>query len=147
MGTIITDVEKDFFSHYPKEREIVKPFLSGFDVTWANHRKAYGSILSVFFLKPEPHMESSFGFESEILTIYSHYDSLEPRTIQAIDKFLSDEPAKGRIDTMTVFIISESKNPVAWIHQYATANRESRLLAGFEANKLREQKNDPWLVR
>ena len=126
---------------------VLKPFVQNFDVTWARRRRAFGSELSVYFLKPEPHMGRAFGFESEILAVYSQYDALQPRTFQAIEQFLSDEPARGRVDTMITFIISEAADPVSWVKQYMTSNPESRIVAAFEADALREQAGDSWTVR
>ena len=134
-------------ARYPDEESLLRPFLPNFDVTWARRRRAFGSELSVYFLKPEKHMERAFGFESEILAVYSQYDTLEPRTFQAIENFLSDEPARGRVDTMVSFLISETPEPASWVKQYMTANPESRLVAAFPAARLREYEGDAWFVR
>ena len=118
MGRIVPEVKTGHLTRYPDEESILRPFVQNFDVTWASRRHAFGSDLSVYFLKPEKHMERAFGFESEILAVYSQYDALQPRTLQAIDKFLSDEPARGRVDTMITFLISEAAEPASWVKQY-----------------------------
>ena len=140
-------LRRGHLAKHPEEESILKPFVQNFDVTWAARRRAFGSELSVYFLKPEPHMERAFGFESEILAVYSQYDALQPRTFQAIELFLSDNPAKGRVDTMIAFIISEAAEPVSWVKQYMTANPESRIVAAFPAKRLKEYGGDPWTVR
>ena len=147
MGTVLPEVKAAYLSKYPEEDEILKPFTHSFDITWASRRRVFGSELSVYLLKPERHMERAFGFETELLAVYSPYDSLEPRTFKAIDLFLTEEPAKGRVDTMTTFLISEAAEPVSQVKQYMTANPESRLTAAFPATKLRESGGDSWLVR
>lgn len=147
MGRIVPEVITGHLVKYPDEELVLKPFVQSFDVTWARRRRAFGSELSVYFLKPEPHMERAFGFESEILAVYSQYDELQPRTFQAIEQFLSDEPARGRVDTMITFIISEAADPVSWVKQYMSSNPESRLVAAFPADTLREHKGDSWMVR
>lgn len=147
MGRIVTDVSTGHLIKYPEEELLLRPFVQNFDVTWARRRRAFGSELSVYFLKPESHMGQAFGFESEILLVYSHYDELQPRTLQAIEQFLSDEPARGRVDTMITFLISEDAEPVSWVKQYMTSNPDSRLVAAFSAKALREQRGDSWIVR
>ena len=147
MGSIVTEVTTGHLRKYPDEESILRPFVHNFDVTWAARRRAFGSDLSVYFLKPERHMERAFGFESEILAVYSQYDVLQPRTLQAIEQFLSERPAKGRVDTMTTFLISEAAEPVSWVKQYMSANPESRLVATFPANRLREYGGHAWTVR
>ena len=147
MGRIVADVSTGHLVNYPEEELLLRPFVQNFDVTWARRRRAFGSELSVYFLKPEPHMEQAFGFESEILLVYSQYDELQPRTLQAIEQFLSDEPARGRVDTMITFLISEDAEPVSWVKQYMTSNPDSRLVAAFSATTLREHRGDSWTVR
>ena len=147
MGRIVPEVTSGHLNQHPDEESILRPFVQNFDVTWARKRRAFGSELSVYFLKPEKHMERAFGFESEILAVYSQYDALEPRTFQAIEQFLSDEPARGRVDTMIVFLISEAAEPVSWVKQYMTANPDSRLVAAFPAKKLRQPGGDSWGIR
>ena len=147
MGSIVPEVMTGHLTQYSSEGLILRPFLQNFDVTWASRRRAFGSELSVYFLKPERHMERAFGFESEILAVYSQYDVLQPRTYQAIEQFLSDKPARGRVDTMITFLISEAAEPASWVKQYMTANPESRLVAAFPAKRLRDHGGDSWTVR
>ena len=147
MGQYVSEVRTGHFATHPDEESLLRAFLENFDVTWASKRRAFGSDLSVYFLKPEPHMERAFGFASEILAVYSPYDELEPRTMQAIERFVSEEPARGRVDTMIAFLISEADDPVSWIKQYMTSHPESRLVAAFKADTLRERRERSWLVR
>ena len=147
MARIAPEVERGHLEAHADERVLLRPFLENFDVTWAKRRRAFGSELSVYFLKPAVHMERAFGFESEILTVYSQYDELQPRTLQAIERFLSDAPARGRVDTMIAFLISEESDPVGWIRQYMASNPESRLVVGFSAGALRGHDDHSWTVR
>lgn len=147
MGIIVPEVRTAHLTKHPDEEDILRPFLQNFDVTWARRRRAFGSELSVYFLKPERHMERAFGFESEIILVYSHYDALQPRTFRALEQFMSDEPARGRVDTMTAFLVSEATEPESWVRQYLSAHPESRLVAVFAAKTLRDSEGDSWLVR
>ena len=147
MGQLIPEVKSGHLANHPEEEPVLRAFLQDFDVTWARRRHAVGSDLSVYFLKPEPHMERAFGFESEILAVYSQYDRVQPRTIQAIESFLSDVPARGRVDTMIAFLISDADDPVAWSRQYMTSHPESRLIAAFKSDKLRYSGANSWLIR
>ena len=147
MGHIVSEVSTSHLTRFPDEESHLRPFIQNFDVTWASRRRAFGSDLSVYFLKPEPHMERAFGFESEILAVYSQYDSLQPRTFQAIEQFHSDEPGRGRVDSMITFLISEANEPVSWAKQYMAANPESRLVAAFNASMLRDNEGDAWMIR
>ena len=146
MGVFIPSV-RDYFAENKEEETLLRPFLQNFDITWAQKRRAFGSNLSVYFLKPEQHMERAFGFETEILAVYSPYNPLEPRTIQAIDQFISENPARGRVDRMVTLLISEVDNPVSWVRQYMADNPESRLVVAFEADALRNARGQSMLIR
>ena len=147
MGDFIGDVDAAYFDGHPDERALLRAFTHSFDITWARRQAAFGSHLATYFVKPAAYMERSFGFESEILTVYSPYDTLQPRTIQAIERFMSEPPARGRVDPMIAFIVSEASDAVQWTKQYTTQHRDSPVLAAFEASQLRAARDDTWLIR
>jgi len=147
VGTILPEARASHLDSCPDERELLVPFLAGFDVTWAAHRRVLGSELSFYFLRPERFMQEAFGFDNEILAVYSGYETLQARTMQAVEQFMSGHPAKGRVDNMIVFIISEAQTPEAWIAQYLTNNPEARIFAVFQATALRGAKGNSWYVR
>ena len=94
-------------------------------------------------------MEETFGFSQEILLVISDYPSLEPRTIQAAEQFLFDDPGKGRLESLTYFLVSSmtKEDPVEWVRSYAAANHESRLVVAFSTKELRDHRDDAWYVR
>jgi hypothetical protein len=134
-------------SLYPDEESILKPFLPVFSVTWGRRRQAYNTGLSVYFLKPEPSMSESFGFEQEIMLVYSSFNSIEPRAIQAAESFLFDVPARGRVERLTYYFISEAPSTEDWFRSYVSTNQESRLVIPIAASDLRSNASDAWFVR
>ena len=147
MGDFIGDVDAIYFNRHPEEKSLLQAFTHSFDITWARRKEAFGSQLAVYFMKPAAYMERSFGFESEILVVYSPYDTLEPRTIQAIERFASEPPARGRVDPMIAFVVSEASDAVQWTKQYTTQHRDSPVLAAFSADQLRSAGDNTWLIR
>lgn len=147
MGDFIDNVDAIYFDRHPEERSLLRAFTHSFDITWASRQAAFGSQLAVYFMKPAAYMERAFGFESEILAVYSPYDTLEPRTIQAIERFTSEPPARGRVDPMIAFVVSEASDAVQWTKQYTTQHRDSPVLAAFDADRLRSAQDETWLVR
>ena len=93
MGLIHPEVREKHLDFFEDEEEVITPFLSGFDITWARSRKAYNTDLSVYFLKPEKHISEAYGF-SEVMLVYSPCPQMESRTIQAAELFITDSPAK-----------------------------------------------------
>jgi hypothetical protein len=102
---IKADVRIEHLAKFPDEEEWLKPFLPGFDVTWARRRKAYNTDLSVYFLKPHKNIQEAFGFEQELMLVYSPYPTLEARSIQAAEHLLQEEPARGRVERLTYLVL------------------------------------------
>lgn len=147
MGEIVSEVRLQHLTKYPKEEEILRPFLNGFDVTWAQRRRAYNAALSVYFLKPEPFMEDSYGFSREVLMVYSPFGRMEPRAIQAAESFLVTLPAFGRVESLNYFLISDDSSIQEWTHSYTSQNPEARIIVPFNADELRKHKGDSYYIR
>jgi len=146
MGVILPDAANNLTD---EEHNLLRAFTHSFDVTWARTRRSAGSDLSVCFLKPEPHMHHAFGLDNEVLALYSKYETLEPRSIQALAQFASESPAKGRVDPMIAFLISESIDPAEWLRNYTSRHTDLPfpIIVPFTAQHLRDHATDPWLVR
>lgn len=150
MGTIKADIKEYHLKEHPSEEHILKAFLPCFSVTWAKKRKAYNTELSVYFLSPEPFMSELFGFEQELMLVYSPYHTLEPRAVQAADSFMIDSPARGRVENLTYFFISEAPDVDRWFHSYTSVNsvnQEARLIIPISAQELRVNYSDSWFIR
>lgn len=147
MGQIHADVREVHLQRYPAEEQILKPFLSTFDITWGSRRKAFNTSLSVFFLRPEQPAREMFGLQQELLLCISDFPTLEPRTIQAAESFLHDDPGKGRLDKLTILLVSRDTKAEGWVRDYAAQNQESRVVVAFTEESLLKAKGDPWFVR
>ena len=147
MAKIHNDVLSDHLVQYRGEREYLVPFLNGFDITWARRRSTKGTELSVYFLSPETHIKDQFGFEKEILLAISNYSTLQPRVMQAVSRILQEEPAQGRVDPTTFFLITSSPGAEDWVKGYSTENKEPRICVVFDLAEMRKEKNNQWLVR
>ncbi|UUW71561.1 ATP-binding protein [Pseudomonas oryzihabitans] len=147
MGSIKIEVEEQHLSTHPKEREILLPFLDGFDVTWGKKTRAYNATVSMYFLSPDKHYKESYGFENEILLIYSPFSHMEPRTLQAVEQIFSTSPAKGRVETLNYFLVSDDENVAKWLDSYVSSRQEARIIVPFSVSELDEAKGDNWFVR
>lgn len=147
MSQIQDEVRAFHLKSFPEEEKVLQPFLSGFDVTWGRRRQGHNTELSVYFLRPEPFMAEMFGFAQELMLVYSPYPRLEPRALQASEQFLEDDPARGRVEKLTLILVSEAPNPEEWIKTYLASNQESRVVVAINAEKLRASVGDAWYVR
>lgn len=147
MGEIRLDVRETYLEKYPEDEALLRPFLNGFFVTWATVTRAYNTEIKVFFLSPEEHMKITYGFENELLLVYAPYSRMEPRTIQAIEAIYAASPAKGRVETLNYFLISDAPNVREWLDEYASSRQESRIIISFVKDELINSKGDSWFIR
>jgi hypothetical protein len=147
MGTIRKDVRDTYLIDHPEDESMLTPFLSGFFVTWARQRKEYNALLKVFFLSPEDHLKESYGFDNEILLVYAPFPTMEPRTLQAVEQIYSQSPAKGRVETLNYFLVSDAENVREWLDSYTSSRQESRIIVSFTRKELEENRGNPWFVR
>jgi hypothetical protein len=147
VGIIKKDVESSHLSKYPDEREILSPFLNGFDVMWGNRVKAHNTEISVYFLSPLPHYKDAYGFENEILLAYTKYDAMEPRSLQAIEQVFSASPAKGRVETLNYFLVSRDDSVSDWLDAYVSSKQEARIIVSLSVSEIEKNKGDEWFLR
>ena len=110
MGTIKQDIVDVFLPKHPEQEQIIKPFLNGFDITYAEKKELNNTVLFSYMIKPEPFMKDAFGLEKEILLVYSPFDTLEARALQAANMLFKTFPYMNRIDTLNFFMVSKDDN-------------------------------------
>lgn len=59
----------------------------------------------------------------------------------------SSDPAKGRVEPMWYFLVSESGDTRSWISSYLTEHKESRIIVPFVASELVDAASKKWFVR
>ena len=67
MGIIAKDVEQYFLKQYSELRDLLKPFLHCFDVTYAERRELKNTMLYTFLLKPENFIKEGYGLDKEVI--------------------------------------------------------------------------------
>ena len=146
MGSIRQEAQGAFFSNHKDNAEMVKIFLHGFDITFAAEKHISNTTVYAYILKPEDFMKESFGFEKEIMLIYSPYDHMEARAIQAIDELYRQYPFSGRVDALNCFLLSDDADVENWMKTSASSEIV-RIIVPFSSKEVSENKNDPWYVR
>jgi len=147
MGSIRQEVRDSYLRDHSDDESLLTPFLSGFFVTWARVRKEYNALLKVFFMLPEDYMKEAYGFENEIMLVYAPFKTMEPRTLQAVEQIYAQSPAKGRVETLNYFLVSDAENIREWLDTYTSSRQESRIIISFVSRELREQKGNAWFIR
>jgi len=135
----------NFFKSNKRQAQLILPFLdAGFNVTWAKNIYTYGSEFSFIIIKAIDNKQGIFSFEYEVLLVYSKYKKLEPRTFQAINRFMTTRPARGRVESLTYFIISEDNNAESWVQSYLLEQKEEKIAIPISAEKLINK--DKWAI-
>nr|WP_321497244.1 hypothetical protein [uncultured Methanolobus sp.] len=96
--------------HFPKNSRLelaLRPFLPVFDVTYTSisrYKKSQERTQYVFF-KPEPAFKEAFGFEREILCIFSEKNDFQAKDAEIIDIIYNEN--KSRVDPFVCALLSE----------------------------------------
>lgn len=149
MGQIRPDVKTNHLNRYPQQEELLVPFLRDFYVTRGARREFFRTQsrtdLFEFFLSPEDDTKEKFGFNLELLMIYSPHNEMAARTLQAVEEIYETTPAKGRVETLVYVLISEAENVREWLNNYQSSQRNSepRIIIAFTANEIRQNKTNP----
>lgn len=147
MGIIVSNVKNMFLPSHPEQENILKPFLNGFDVTYADKVRINNTQLFVFMLKPEQYLSEAFGLDKEILLAYTPYETLQPRAIQAVNMLFESFPFKNRVDTLNCFLISPDSEVLNYAGITNFTDEQSRSIVPFVYSQLISNSSDSWYVR
>lgn len=106
VGQIHPDAEASHFHRYPLDRDLVRPFLTCFDVTHAFRKEVGRGRVSAFYLKPERFLAEQLGLEREVLLVYAPFPEFQARTLQLHDEILDND--RVRLDTLGSIIVSDA---------------------------------------
>ncbi|MDT0124580.1 AAA-like domain-containing protein [Paenibacillus sp. RRE4] len=146
-GGLRKEVRESHLAKYPHEEEILKPFINGFYVTWGGRKRAFNTEISQYILNPVEYMKEAYGFNNAVLLVYSNYDRIEARTIQAADSCFLEFPAKGRVETLNWILVSESNDVKEYVRSYTADNDEVKVIIALTGEEVREAKGDSFFVR
>jgi len=108
----------------------------GFIVKYAARLNSHKTNLEILFLEATQNLKEKFGFEYEILLIYSKYNTFDSRTISAVDSYMNSSPAKGRVESLVYFVVSEYKNVYEWMSSYFIENKDAKISIPFFLNDI-----------
>lgn len=141
------EVRKVVLAQHPDQLEMLKPFLSGFDVTYGEKKKLNNTILFVYLLKPEDFIKNGFGIEREMLLAFSMYEELQARAIQAVNMLFDIFPYRNRIDTLNCFFVSKDTRVLEYKGLTAFGDGCSRVIVPLIYAELLNNKDDSWYIR
>ena len=84
MGSIVSDVKTTFLMQHPEQENMLKAFLFGFDVTYAEKKVLNNTTLFAYLLKPEQYLSEAFGINREVILAYSPYSLDVSKSLQGM---------------------------------------------------------------
>lgn len=139
-------VERHFDVH-ATERAPTERLTDLFSITWASRERMDNSSFSLYLLKPKAHTAEIYGFERELLLLYSPYSTVEPRTLIQVDEMLEHHPRlRGRCEVLYLVLIAPVDDMSAELARYRQDADLGRIIIGFSERELLENQ-DPWLLR
>ena len=147
MGMIVSDVKNIYLVEHADQTDMLKAFLNGFDITYAEKKRLNNTNIYAFLLKPETYITEAFGIDREIILAYSEYDTLQPRSLQAVDMLFDVFPFKNRVDSLNCFFISKDRAVLQNAGVTSFADDRSRSIVPFVYDDLIVNGNDSWYIR
>jgi hypothetical protein len=138
-------VERHLNSH-PEQREPISRMLDLFDITWVDHIRVEKSEDSYYLLKPKPHTAELFGFEKEVLCVYSGYDRLEARTLYHAREVALRSKIRIRCELLYLVVIAPIENLAEQVAPFGQDLQQDWIIISFAESELRGA-IDPWFLR
>jgi hypothetical protein len=134
VGKIHPDAEYIYFRHHPEHRDIVRPFLSAFDVTRGFTKSRADDTIACFYLKPEQFIAELVGLEREVLLVYAPHTEFQARTIKLLDDVVSED--RTRIEPLGTILVSDDPNTMEVVKQYCDTDLERPPIVSISKIKL-----------
>lgn len=136
MGKISDSVKNGVLKDNRSIEKILHAFLGDFDISWGAKKVAYNTSMYVFIIKPSETFAETFGLDYELLLVYSPYESIQARTMQAINSFFASDPAKGRVESLVCIVVSDAPNAKKWVDNYIVEHQDLRTYIVFNKEDL-----------
>jgi hypothetical protein len=134
VGRIHPEAERLHFDENPDHRDVVRSFLTAFDVTRAFWKKRGNDRLACFFMKPEPFIAELVGFEREILLSYAPFQELQARAVALHDEVLNVD--RARLDPMGSVLVSDDQETKRRLADIVSTEPERPPIIGISRTEL-----------
>jgi hypothetical protein len=147
MGQINQDVRSQHLRIFNKEEGVLKAILHHCDVNYARRVKAAGTTLSSYLIEPDRILKETFGFTDELLLVISDYETVQPRTMQAIEQVYSERPFKARATPLVYLIVSKAQDVQDFVSAYLAEHPQSRTPIPINSFEIENKERDTWYLR
>ena len=134
MARIHPGVENAYFDKYPAERDLIRPLLQAFDVTWASRWRRGNAEIAAYFLKPERFISELLGTDREILFVYAPFPTLQARTILLHDAVAAQHST--RLDPMGSILVAPPPDTKRFVQEYLATEPERSPIVALSMDEL-----------
>lgn len=130
------------------ERKIIDEFSKEFYVTSGGRSIQIGlkSKYVYILIKPTSVYGDMFNLDREIAVLFSQYDTIEPRTLEAYDIITENHPAL-RIEKICNVLVSMDDNAEVSLSSLLSNESESQVIVPFTYSELLSKKDDSYFFR
>jgi hypothetical protein len=137
------------FAHYDaQERTAIETISKDWFVTNAGNLLTYNQNVSYKFIlvKPTDNLQHAFNLERELVCVFSPFDDVHPRTLDAICRAQSQFPPL-RVDRICGLVISKDENVGEKLRNLLQNDTESQIVIPFTYSELQRPSTDPYFFR
>ena len=119
-----------------------------FTVTWVSQVRQFPTPETLaLIVKPEPRIRQMFGFDREILLLYSSRKEFQARMVQVADRLLEQNEISGRVETLLYFFLSPARNVFDVARVFAADSRQNRIAIPFQVGEAAAGQQSTLVVR
>jgi hypothetical protein len=130
----------DFSEASPAEQKIIRKLGKVFNIGFFRHNIFKEVYYSYIFAKPTDEFILKFNIENEILVLFNKLDIFESRTLDYVDKLMTD--FFNRLDKLCIVIISNDKDICKKIETLNSKESMSRIIVPFNYDELLQESQD-----
>ena len=134
MARIHPAVENSYFDRYPAERDLIRPLLPAFDITWASRQRDGNAEIAAYFLKPETFIAELLGTDREILFVYAPFSTLQARTILLHDAVATQHST--RLDPVGSILVAPSPDTKRFVHDFLATQPDRPPIVALSMDEL-----------
>lgn len=143
-------LHRDFtFTNFDNdERDIINTLSKDWYITNSGEslRLTAASVYKFILVKPVDHIQHAFNLERELVCIFSPYDDVHPRTLDAVSKAQALFP-KLRVDRICSLLISKDPEVEAKLRRLLQNDTEAQIVVPFTYDELKKPNSDSHFFR
>ncbi|HEX7863015.1 MAG TPA: hypothetical protein VF773_21975 [Verrucomicrobiae bacterium] len=137
------------FSHFlPEERAAIETISKDWYITNSGQPLVFNQAVTYRFIliKPTDNLQHAFNLERELVCVFSPFDDIHPRTLDAISRAQEHFPHL-RVDRICSLVVSKDKNVAEKLKNLLQNDTEAQIVIPFTYTELQKPSSDAHFFR